>query len=75
MKHQANLESINKAIELAGGMTAFSLKMHISYQTVMNWKHGRRVPSPLYCSKIEKITERAIKKEEILPDYPWEDLQ
>lgn len=75
MKTQTNLQAIHRAIELTGGLTNFSLKVNISYQTALNWKHGRRIPSPLYCSKIEEITEGKVKKEEILPDYPWEKLR
>ena len=75
VKMQANLEEINRAIEMTGGLTSFSLKVNISYQTALNWKHGRRTPAPLYCSKIEEITEGIIKKEDILPGYPWGKLK
>lgn len=74
MLYKANLESLKKAIELLGSVTKFSLDVGISYQTAMSWKHGRRVPSPLYCLKIETLTEGKVKARDILPDYPWDEL-
>ena len=74
MKQQANLEIMNQAIDQMGGLTKFSLDLKISYQTALNWKHGRRAPSPLHCAKIERATEGKIKAKDILPDYPWDDF-
>ena len=72
---QPNLEMIRKAIDIAGGLTPLSVKINVSYQSVLDWKHGRRVPSPVSCQKIEKATDGAVKAKDILPDYPWETLQ
>ena len=74
-RQKPNLEILKKAIEIAGGLTQLSIKANVSYQTVLDWKHGRRVPTPTNCQKIEKATNRAIKAEEILPDYPWDELR
>lgn len=74
-KNSANLELIEKAIKLAGSMTALSNKIHVSYQTILEWKKGRKAPSALNCQKIEKATNGEVKAEEILPDYPWETVK
>ena len=70
-----NVLSIEKAIEIVGGAEKLARKIEVSYQTVLNWKNGFAVPNPLNCAKIEKITDGAVKREDILPDYPWNELR
>ncbi len=70
-----NLESVQKAIDLLGGATQLSLKINVSYQTVVSWKHGRRFPNVVNCQKIEKATDGKVKAKDILPDYPWDELK
>lgn len=72
---QYNVLSIEKAIAIVGGAEKLARKIEVSYQTVLNWKNGFAVPNPLNCAKIEKITDGAVKREEILPDYPWNELR
>lgn len=74
-RYQPNIEMIRKAIDMVGGLTELSKKTNISYQSVLDWKHGRRVPGPISCKKIEKATEGKIKARDILPDYPWDDFE
>lgn len=70
-----NVLSIEKAIEAIGGAEKLARKLEVSYQTVLNWKNGFAVPNPLNCVRIEKITGGAVKREDILPDYPWQELR
>lgn len=70
-----NVLSIEKAIEIIGGAEKLARKIEVSYQTVLNWKNGFSVPNALNCSKIEKATGGSVKREDILPDYPWEELR
>jgi DNA-binding transcriptional regulator YdaS (Cro superfamily) len=70
-----NVISIEKAIEIIGGAEKLARKIEVSYQTVLNWKNGFSVPNSLNCAKIEKVTDGAVKREDILPDYPWEELK
>jgi DNA-binding transcriptional regulator YdaS (Cro superfamily) len=74
-RNPPNFEQILKAIEILGGLTMFARKINVSYQTALDWKHGRRTPTPLNCMRIEKATEGKIKAEDILPDYRWEELK
>lgn len=61
-----NVEAILKAIELAGGVAKLSLKVGVSYQTVLNWKNQRAIPSHLNCAKIEAATNGQVKRDDIL---------
>ena len=70
-----NVGAIEKAIEIAGGAEKLARKIETSYQTILNWKNGFSVPSVLNCVKIERLTNRMVKREDILPDYPWDDLK
>ena len=74
-KYHANLEYIKKAIEIAGGIQQLSVKADVSYQSILEWKSGRKTPTPTNCQKIEKGTNGEVKAEEILPDYPWEKVK
>ncbi len=68
-------ESIEKAIEIVGGAKELAEKMNVSYKSVLDWKNGRVKLSPINCVKMEKLTNGEVKREEILPDYPWDDLR
>ena len=74
-RQKSNLEILKRAIDILGGLTQLSIKVNVSYQTALDWKHGRRIPTPTNCQKIEKATDGQIKAEEILPDYPWNELR
>lgn len=67
--------SIEKAVKIIGGAEKLARKLEVSYQTVLNWRNGFTVPTPLNCVKIEKATNGAIKREDILPNYPWNELR
>ena len=70
-----DIGAIEKAIVIAGGAEKLARKIETSYQTVLNWKNAFSVPSVLNCVKIEKLTDREVKREDILPDFPWDDLK
>ena len=63
-KHSA--EAILKAIKLVGGANKLSIKIGVSYQTVLNWKNQRAVPSHLNCAKIESATNGQVTRSDIL---------
>lgn len=70
-----NVAAIKKAIETIGGAEKLARKLEVCYQTVLNWKNGIAVPNSLNCVRIEKITSGVVKREDILPDYPWNELR
>jgi DNA-binding transcriptional regulator YdaS (Cro superfamily) len=75
MSKKVNLEALEKAIQIAGGVNGLAKKINVCYQTVLNWKNGRVSMSIEKCKKIEKAIEGAVKAKDILPDYPWDELR
>lgn len=73
--HKYNVTSIEKAIEVIGGTENLARKLDVSYQSVLNWKYGYAVPSALSCIRIEKLTNGAVKREDIITNYPWDELR
>jgi DNA-binding transcriptional regulator YdaS (Cro superfamily) len=73
-KQIASIDAIKKAIDIVGGNTQLSLKANISYQSIIDWKSGRKAPTPLNCIKIEKATDGKINRREILPEFPWDEF-
>ena len=70
-----SVEAIKRAIETVGSASKLARDLGVTYQTVIFWKNGRVVPNPLNCLNIEKATGGVVKREEILPNYPWEDFK
>lgn len=70
-----NVLSIEEAIKIIGGAEKLARKIEVSYQTVLNWKNGFAVPTSLNCAKIERATNGVVRREDILPDYPWDELR
>ena len=70
-----NLEKLKEAIEVAGGVGSLSSKSKISYQSIIDWRAGKKSPSQVSCLKIERATEGKVKAQDILPGYPWDELK
>jgi DNA-binding transcriptional regulator YdaS (Cro superfamily) len=68
-------EAILRAIEILGGANNLAVEIGISYQTILNWKNLRAVPSNINCIKIERATNGKVTRKDILPGYPWEELK
>lgn len=71
---KSNVNEIKKAIELVGGARELSIKLGVSYQSVLDWKNERSNINFLNCIKIEKLTEGKVRARDILPEYPWDDI-
>lgn len=71
---QAAINAITKASKIMGSRYKLAKALNMPHQTLYRWAHGQAIPSPISCLKIEKVTNGQVKKEEILPDYPWDDL-
>lgn len=74
-RYELNFDKLKEAIEIAGGVGALSSKSKISYQSIIDWRAGKKSPSHESCKKIEKATNGRVKAKEILPDYPWDDFE
>ena len=60
---------IDRAIAIAGGLTALSEIIGQSPQVVSNWR-SRKVPAER-CPAIERATKGAVRCEELRPDVDW----
>ena len=69
-----NISKLEEAIKIAGSMSDLAIKAKISYQSIIDWRKGRKYPSPESCRKIQKATGGLVKAEELLPDFPWHDM-
>lgn len=66
-----NIEAIKKAAEICGSLSKLAIAIEANYSSAFKWAHGKAVPSPLNCMKIEKATRGQVKKEDIRPNFDW----
>ena len=66
-----NIEAIKKAADLCGSLSKLAIAIGANYTSAFKWAHGKAVPSPLSCMKIEKATRGQVTKEEIRPNFDW----
>lgn len=63
--------ALQRAITLAGSATALAGLLGITKGAVSQWKdEGRKVPAE-YCPSIERITDSAVRCEDLRPDVDW----
>lgn len=67
-------EAVQKSIKIVGGAKELAAIIGVSYKSVLDWKNGRTGVNLQNCLKIEQATKGKVKKEELLPNYPWEAL-
>lgn len=61
-KKRVNLEKLLEAIAILGpDKLEFSRKINVSYQSVLNWVHGKTIPHINYARRIEEETKGKIK--------------
>jgi len=69
------LDALQKAIDIAGSVTALAGALGLTKGAVSQWKEpGRKVPAE-HCPGIEKLTERKVRCEELRPDVDWAYLR
>lgn len=67
------MDAIERAIQIAGGVTALAEKVGAkSPQVVNNWRARGRIPADMVL-KVEQATDGAVNRHELRPDiYPAE---
>lgn len=66
---------LDRAIELAGSMTALAGALGVTKGAVFQWKlPGRQVPAE-HCPAIERITNGLVRCEELRSDVDWACLR
>lgn len=67
--------ALQRAITIVGSATALADLLGITKGAVSQWKdEGRKVPAD-YCPSIERITDGAVRCEELRPDVDWAYLR
>ena len=69
-----NTDAIKQAIAMFGSMEKLAAAIKGTHMSVFKWAHGKAVPSPLSCMKIEKATQGRVTKEQIRPHFDWENF-
>lgn len=68
-------DAITKAIQMVGSMRILGAHLGVTKGAVSHWKNsGTPVPAE-HCPKIEKLTERAVKCEQLNPNIDWEYIR
>ena len=70
-----NVAAIKKAVEIVGSQSKLARMLDLNNNSVYGWMRGQSVPSPINCIGIEKLTQGAVKRTDILPDYDWNKLK
>lgn len=66
---------IEKAAAILGSQRALASALGVTKAAVWQWKHdGRRVPAE-HCPQIERLTEGAVRCEQLRPDVDWDYLR
>lgn len=66
---------VDRAAKLLGSQTALALALGVKKTAVSQWKEpGRRVPAE-HCPRIERMTNGAVRCEELRPDMEWDVLR
>lgn len=66
------MESLNRAIDLVGGVGALAKRIGVGQSNVSNWKMRASVPAE-HCAAIEQATEGKVSRKELRPD-DWERI-
>lgn len=62
---------VGKAADICGSLSKLAIAIGANYTSAFKWIHGKAVPIPLNCMRIEKATDGQVKKEDIPPDFDW----
>ncbi len=65
---------IKKAIEHFGGEEKMAVQIGVSQPAVSKWLHSKPGTgiSPANAAKVDRKTGGLVRKEELLPSFPWE---
>lgn len=68
------MDALNRAAEMLDGVNSFARAIKQPQSKVSNWKARRSVPAK-YAPTIERVTNGAVKCEELCPDVEWEYIR
>lgn len=68
-------EALQKAIEIVGSATALAAELGLTKGAVSQWKEpDRKIPAE-HCPAIERVTDGAVRCEQLRPDVDWAYLR
>jgi DNA-binding transcriptional regulator YdaS (Cro superfamily) len=65
------MDAIKKAVDLLGGAPTTATKLGVSYQLVYFWLRGERKFPVEKCPVVERLTDGAVRCEDLRPDVEW----
>lgn len=68
-------ETILKAAQIVGSQTALAKALGVSLGAVNQWATYRRPVPAEYCPSIERLTNGAVRCEDLLPTIDWQYLR
>lgn len=68
------MDALAQAIEIVGGVSVLAERIGISPSAPSMWKSRKRVPAD-YCPAIERLTDGAVRCEDLRPDVDWAYLR
>lgn len=68
------MEALKHAIKVAGSQSALASALNLAPQVVSNWGRRGNVPAD-YCPSIERVTNGAVRCEDLRPDVDWAYLR
>jgi len=69
-----DVSQIMKAVEYFGSSVKLARAIEVRELSVYNWIHGRSIPDPINCLKIQKVTNGQVKARDIRPNYEWDKI-
>lgn len=65
------MTSIEKAIFVVGSASKLSRELGVTVQAVCFWRDGKRKTPADLCPDIERVTNGAVRCEDLRPDVNW----
>lgn len=72
MTNDQLINAVSRACEILGGATSLARALGVSPQMVSQWLKGTRPVAAEHCPVIEKLTDGAVRCEELNDKVDWE---
>ena len=72
---KTDLNALHEAVLISGGAHEMASKLGISPQSIYQWLHGTRPVPAERCPQIERLTNGAVRCEQLRADVEWAVLR
>lgn len=66
-------EAVRRAAQILGSKAELARRLKVSTPTVSQWCSGGRPIPPKRAIAIESATDRQVTRQELCPDFPWDE--